>query len=469
MNELLVSFACYANDNDAFIPEKWAMEGLAVLEENMVMANLVHRDFSPEVAEYGDVVNTRRVGTFKAYRKTDTDNVTAQDASATNVQVALNMHNYINFTIKDGEASKSFKDLVDQHLRPAAQGIARSIDRMLCGQAQRFQTNACGLLDGVTSATIKDYVLEGREALNRNNAYMQDRRLVLGPAAETLMLQTDMFMKANERGDGGKALEDARLGRILGFDTFMDQNATGLATSATVDEVAGTINHAGGYAAGTTGSMVVSILAHEVAAGEFVMPAEDGQLTYATASTASTNTTAVTLDSALTNAVTNAAAITVFTACAIDGGLSVGHTKQVVLDGYTEAPQVGQLLAWGVNSSLRHTYTITEAYENPSNASQTIVYLDRAVEKAVTDGDPTFPGPIGGINLLFHRDAIALVSRPLAMPRGAGVSAGVLDYNGVSMRVAMQYDIASQGTKVTLDLLCGTQVLDTNLGAVLYT
>jgi len=36
MNELLVSFACYANDNDAFIPEKWAMEGLAVLEENMV-------------------------------------------------------------------------------------------------------------------------------------------------------------------------------------------------------------------------------------------------------------------------------------------------------------------------------------------------------------------------------------------------------------------------------------------------
>ncbi len=36
MYDLLVSFACYANDNDAFVPEVWAMEGLAVLEENMV-------------------------------------------------------------------------------------------------------------------------------------------------------------------------------------------------------------------------------------------------------------------------------------------------------------------------------------------------------------------------------------------------------------------------------------------------
>lgn len=27
---------CFANDNDAYIPEKWANEGLAILEEKMV-------------------------------------------------------------------------------------------------------------------------------------------------------------------------------------------------------------------------------------------------------------------------------------------------------------------------------------------------------------------------------------------------------------------------------------------------
>lgn len=34
--KLLVNVTCFANDNDAFVPEMWAMEGLAVLEENMV-------------------------------------------------------------------------------------------------------------------------------------------------------------------------------------------------------------------------------------------------------------------------------------------------------------------------------------------------------------------------------------------------------------------------------------------------
>jgi hypothetical protein len=28
--------ACFANNNDALIPELWAQEGLAILEENMV-------------------------------------------------------------------------------------------------------------------------------------------------------------------------------------------------------------------------------------------------------------------------------------------------------------------------------------------------------------------------------------------------------------------------------------------------
>ena len=63
MNPLYLSPAyvgCYENDLDAFVPELWAHQGLAILEENMVMANLVHRDFEDTIAKFGDVVNTRR-------------------------------------------------------------------------------------------------------------------------------------------------------------------------------------------------------------------------------------------------------------------------------------------------------------------------------------------------------------------------------------------------------------------------
>ena len=41
---------------DSCIPEKWAEAGLKILEENMVISNLVHRDFASVVYECGDTV-----------------------------------------------------------------------------------------------------------------------------------------------------------------------------------------------------------------------------------------------------------------------------------------------------------------------------------------------------------------------------------------------------------------------------
>ncbi len=56
---------------------------------------------------------------------------------------------------------------------------------------------------------------------------------------------------------------------------------------------------------------------------------------------------------------------------------------------------------------------------------------------------------MGRFNWAFHRDAIALVSRPLAMPNNQmGVLTKVGVHNDISMRVAMQYDIDAGGTKV---------------------
>jgi hypothetical protein len=469
-DKYIVSFACYANDNDAYIPELWAMESLAILVENMVMANLVHRDFSSEVAQYGDVVNTRRPSAFKPYRKTDADSITLQDAVSTNVQVPLNQHYYISFTIKDGESSKSFKDLVEIYLEPGMQGIGRGIDRMLLGQAPQFLANKAGKLGGVTGSNSKDYLLEVREQMNENLAYPQDRRLVLAPSAETLLLQTDMFVKANERGDGGRALEEARLGRVLGFDTFMDQNALSL-SGTSADKHAGTAN--GAKVVGDQNSLLVTILSHQVQDGEFVVFDDDGQPTWATAAADDgTNTTSVNLSDPLKYAVTNASVVTAYGKVDCDGAYAAGYAKGITVDGYTAAkpPQVGQILAQGTTAGTRKTYAITEAYVNPSNASQTIIWLDRPLETALIDNDDLFPGPAGAFNLAFHRDAIALVSRPLALPNGSlGVRSQVASYDNIAMRVAMQYDITTQGTIVTLDLLAGVKVLDTNLGCVFLT
>lgn len=426
------------------------------------MANLVHRDFEMEVANYGDVVNTRRPGTFKAYRKTDADSITLQDANAANVQVPLDQHFYISFTIKDGEASKSFQDLVQVYLLPGMQGVARGVDRAIAGQTHRFLGSCVGKLAGLTGSTAKDYLLETREKLNVQLAYPEGRRLVVGPAAETALLKTEMFLKANERGDGGNALREAALGRVLGFDTYMAQNMPGVFTG--LDTYVKAVN--GDHAVGVT-NVVLEATGNTPTEGEFITIAGEMQPHWLT--TGSNDTLAV-LDSALKYSVANQAVATITMKCDVDGAKAIGYAKGIALDGYTATlvPQVGQMLAFGTTAALRHTYTIIEAYENPSNASQTIVWLDRPLAKALADNEDAFPGPAGSFNLAFHRDALALVTRPLALPATAmGVRAHVAAYNDVAMRVTMQYDITTQGTIVTLDLLAGVALLDENLGAIL--
>jgi len=464
-----IELACYANDNDAMVPELWAQESLAILEENMVMARLVHRDFSPEVANFGDVVNTRRPAEFITKRKVDSDSVTAQDAVTTNVAVPLDQHIYVNFTIKDGEASKSFQDLVDMFMAPAAQQIARSVDRVLIGQAPQFAVNQVGRLAEMTSSNAKDFMLSAREKMNDNKAYAAGRNLILTSASETDLLATELFIQANTRGDGGTALEQARLGRLLGFDTYMDQNTPYL--SSTSGETA-TGNHNTGAAAGTTGNVAVYAANYVAAVGEYIWIEGEGQLHEVKAETDdATNTTGITLVDSYVNTVAAGADLVIYKSCDVNlaAGYAAGWSKEILLDGYAAntGPSVGQILSTGTsNGSDRHTYTVIEVINDSTTTCR--VLLDRPLEAALADDDLVFPGPKGSINFAFHRDALTLVTRPLALPdTSLGVRSAVGAYNDVAMRVAMQYDIASQGTKVTLDLLCGVKVLDTNLGCLM--
>lgn len=431
------------------------------------MARLVHRDFSPVVANFGDVVHTRRPGTFSARRKTDQDDVVTQDAVATGVQVPLNQHIYVNFSIKDGEASKSFQDLVDMYLTPAAQTIARAVDRVLVGQAHRYLGNSVGRLTEMTGQNSKQFMLSARERMNINKAYPWGRNLVVSPQAETELLKTEMFLSAEKRGDDGTALREASLGRLLGFDTYMDQNVSSVGQDE-VETAAGTVTNA--HDPGDT-TLTVVITGHEAAAGEYVWIAGEGRPhVVASATTGGGDTTEIVLTSGLTAATEAGAVVRVFPAAEVNeaSDYAAGYSRQVRIE-HTASfqPVVGQLVAFGTAGN-RRVYTIIESDVDAANVNNAFVMLDRPLEVGLTDADPAFLAPSGSYNLAFHRNALALVSRPLALPNTAlGVRSSVGTYNDVTMRVTMQYDMRSQGTLVTLDLLCGVALLDTNLGAVL--
>jgi len=459
MNRLYLSrpfAACYENNLDAFIPEIWAQEGLVMLEENMVMARMVHRDFQNEVAKFGDVVNTRRPGEFKIRRKKDGTTLTQQDATATNVQVPLDQWFYSSFVIRDGEGSKSFQELSQIYLQPAMQNIARGVERALLGRVHAYlggPSNRVGKLGGLTASTAKDYVLDANEKLNIAKAPQDGRKLVMAPTSETAMLKTDLFLKANERGDGGNALQNATLGRILGFDTYMAQNVNCVLSGSETDSDPVTEPYATGTAAGTE---IASVLAPT--AGEFVVVAGNDQPTWATA----TNAAWFKLNEALKYATLDDAVATRYVKCVTAAAYAAGYSEGVALT-VTEgkAPQVGQLLAFGATAGTRHTYTVIESEGSGTSCT---VYLDRPLVAAVGNGADAFPGPYGAMNLAFHRDALALVTRPLALPNSqAGVMVGHATYNDVTMRVLAQYDINAGGLIVNCDILAGVAVLNSGL------
>jgi hypothetical protein len=145
---------------------------------------------------------------------------------------------------------------------------------------------------------------------------------------------------------------------------------------------------------------------------------------------------------------------------------AAGYDKKIRLDGMTANKKVivGQLLAHSTGAS-RKTYTVIQV--ESVNTTCEYVWLDRPLEAAWANNDVVFPGPHGSMALGFHRNALALVNRPLALPNSAGVQAAIGMYNNLAMRICMQYDIDTQGTKVTLDMLMGVKVLDTNLGVVM--
>ena len=439
-------------DNSAFIPERWAMESLAVLSENMVLANAVNRDYSNELAAFGQVVNTRRPVEFTAKTKTKDDDIDPDVTSADNVQVKLDQHIYESFIIKDADLSLSFQELVPIYLVPAAKAVARRIDKILCGQSYRFsQVGGIGKLDANSAV---DYVVDADTKLNIQLCPQDNRNLFVTPRAKAAIIKQELFVAADKRGDGGNALETAQLGTILGFNTYMCQNLSSISSS---DTDATTL-----ALAAAKGATVLTLASDtNVVVGQFVTVDDESQVHYIADANADANT--ITLDSGLDVLCANGDAVTLYQEGAVKTTANQYYSKSIELKSANPYPMVGQRIAFG--TSTRHTYT---AVGVTVDGATVYVDLDHPLEYTITANDNVWLGPAGEYSMALRPDAIALVTRPLAVP-GAdlGVRSAVAEYNQLAMRITMQYMGLKQGILVTVDVLAGVALLDANQGVVL--
>lgn len=457
----------HANSLDAFVPEVWAQESLMILEANMVAANLIYRDFEDEIATFGDTVNTRLPAEFTAARKTDADTVTVQDATATNVAVKLDQHVHTSFIIKDGEESKGFENLRDVYLQPALLSIAQMIDEIVIGQCYQFLTldgGAGNVVGQLGSAATKQSMIALREKMNTNKVPQQGRNVILTPSTEADLLAVDLFVGANQVGDDGTALREASLGRKFGLQTFMAQNTPSISAAAVADT--GAVNLAAGYAKGTT-TLVCDAFSGAITSGAYFTVAGDDTPQRIVSSSGGPPPTGIVFFPGLQSAVANDAVITVYEHALINNasGYALGYTKDMTIDTLSAAPKLAQFASFGTGSGRKENYSLVAT---PNSPALTSMSANRALAAAVSDNDVVGLGPDGNYNFGFHRNALALVTRPLAAPAsGTGALSYVASYKGLSLRVTITYDGSKQGHLVTADCLLGVKVLDRRLGCVM--
>src|SRR5512135_1025299 len=118
-----------------------AVDALPALMGNLVMGNLVNRDFEPTLAQAGDTVNVPIPPTLVANNLAEGGSVQMQNPNLGNAQIVLNTHAEATFQIPDVTKVLAVPDLLRLYMQPAVIALAEKIETDLLALSSQFTSN----------------------------------------------------------------------------------------------------------------------------------------------------------------------------------------------------------------------------------------------------------------------------------------------------------------------------------------
>src|SRR5579862_5409965 len=118
-----------------------AADALPALMGNLVMGNLVNRDYEPALARAGDTVNVPIPPAMTAHNLTEGNAVQLQNPNLDNAQIVLNTHAEATFLVPDVTKILAVPDLLKVYMQPAVVALAESIESNLLGLYANFTAN----------------------------------------------------------------------------------------------------------------------------------------------------------------------------------------------------------------------------------------------------------------------------------------------------------------------------------------
>jgi hypothetical protein len=227
--------------NILLTPSIIARESLMVLQNNLVLGGLVYKDYSPEFANVGDTITVRKPATF-VVNEFGGNSIKIQTAKESGIPVTLDKHLDLSFSVTSKDLSLNIVDFSTQFLVPAMQAFAQDVDSRIA--SLYVDVPYVTGTSGITPSNVSS-ITGTRKVLNDNKAPLPGRNLVIDTAADAKLLELDTFNRVDASGSAS-ALQEAQLGRKLGFDIYTDQNikrhTKGTLTASTTPTIAAAVN-----------------------------------------------------------------------------------------------------------------------------------------------------------------------------------------------------------------------------------
>jgi len=137
-----------------------AAEALPALSSNLVMGNLINRDYEPVLASSGDTVNVPIAPQLTANNIAEGGNVQTQNPNLGNAPIVLDTHIEATFQIPDVTKVLSVPDLLKVYMQPAVIAIAERIESDLLGLYAGFSANTPV---GTAGTPLTEAVLDAAE------------------------------------------------------------------------------------------------------------------------------------------------------------------------------------------------------------------------------------------------------------------------------------------------------------------
>jgi len=200
-----------------------AADALPALVSNLVLGNLVNRDYEPTLAQAGDTVNVPIPPALVANNIAEGGTVTTQNPNLGNAQIVLNTHVEATFQIPDVTKILAVPDLLKVYMQPAVTAIAERIESDLLGLYASFSANTPV---GVAGTPITEAVIDAAEtALFQAKApSSQPKHLIVDAGTYSQMRQIPRFSEFQTAGEAGlRALIEGTVGKIKDFFVFRSQ------------------------------------------------------------------------------------------------------------------------------------------------------------------------------------------------------------------------------------------------------